>query len=292
MAASKTKKKTKKAVCSCPSVPPELSEAISGGKCAVFIGAGLSSAAGYPSWKVLLNKLIKKATNRYNTNATQAKELNNLLADNDNLLMVAEELRERFGRDIFNKELVTIFDKDLAPTKTHLKLMDIPFEFAITTNYDQLLERAYLKKHGKWPAAYPNSQPPEIADALWRGDYFILKAHGDVINRMSLVLTEKDYREIINHRHGYRAALSSIFTTKTILFLGVSFADPEFKLLLGYLHDAFHGGRTHFALVPSTEFSESIVNRWRKDYSIECLCYKPTKGHPEVYKFVQSLPTK
>ncbi len=289
--ASKSKKK-KRVTVNCPSVPPELSRTISDGKCAVFVGAGFSMAAGYPSWQTLLKTLIKKAhTSNYNTNSKQARELVNLLKDSDKLLVVAEELRERFGPETFDKELVNIFEKKRKPTTTHLRLMDIPFKFAVTTNYDLLLERAYLKKHGDIPAAYTNSQPPEIAEALWRGDYFILKAHGDVNNRASLVLTERDYRKIIYREHGYRSALASIFTMNTILFLGVSFADPELRLLLGYLHDAFYGGRTHFALVPETDFSETLVNRWRKDFGIECLCYKPTRNHPEVHKFVQSLPT-
>ena len=210
MAKKKAKAKKHSAV---PDVPPELMDVIKAGRCAVFVGAGLSVAAGYPSWAKLLEKLIEKGHERgWRINATQAKELKTLLKESDKYLLVAEELRERFGRDTFAGELVEIFKKDHPPTTLHQRLMDIPFALAVTTNYDLLLEKAYLKKYKDLPPAFTNLQPPEIAGALWRGNFFILKAHGDVNNRESFVITERDYRDVIFRSQGYRSALSSIFT--------------------------------------------------------------------------------
>ncbi len=276
---------------SIPDIPAKLSQAIAEGKCAVFVGAGLSVAAGYPSWKDLLKALMKTAApDGSQISAEQTRELTDLIQDNDKILLAAEEIRERLGPDIFANELLAIFKEKKKPTPTHLKLMDIPFNFAITTNYDLLLEKAYVAKHkDDYPSAYTNSQAPDISAALWEGKYFILKAHGDVNDRGSLVLTERDYRKLIYRSNGYRSALASIFTMNTIVFLGVSFSDPELKLLLGALHDAFHGSTTHFALVPKDEFCTTVTNRWRKDYGISCLPYQPSQGHPEVYEFVKAL---
>lgn len=288
---SRRKKVARRTRSHVPAVPRELDMAIREKKCALFVGAGLSVAAGYPRWTTLLSNLVEVGrAKKYGINAATERELKRLIQDSNKLLLVAEELRERFGKEQFEKELVAVFRKDLQPEKMHHRLMDIPFSLAITTNYDLLLERAFIKKHADPPPAFTALQPAEIAEALWRNDYFILKAHGDVNNRASLIITERDYREIIYRSHGYRAALASIFTTRKVLFLGVSFADPELKLLLAYLHDAFHGGMTHYALVPSNEFSECVVNRWRKDFGIVCLCYTSTKNHPQVGEFVRSLP--
>ncbi len=171
------KKSAKKKVVS-PDVPVELSQAISAKKCALFIGAGLSVAAGYPNWQVLLTDLIKKAHQRKFINLTLKKELIKHLADSSKLLLIAEELREIYGSDVFRRELFKEFEKNLQPTHTHLKLMDIPFKFAVTTNYDLLLERAYLKKYKDMPPAFSNMQPPEISEALWRRLYSIGRSSG------------------------------------------------------------------------------------------------------------------
>jgi hypothetical protein len=273
-----------------PAVPIELAEAIAGGKCAVFVGAGLSAAAGYPNWVSLLLKLASVCRERKVIRAAKEKELIRLVKNPDKLLMVAEELRECLGKEEFEAQLVTAFSEDKPLTNTHRQIMKVPFSLAITTNYDLCLDRAYLAERHDLPRGYTNAQPAEIAAALAREDFFILKAHGDVNNRASLVITERDYRSIIYHSHGYRSALGAVFTMKTVLFIGVSFADPELRLLLAYLHDAFHGGRRHFALVPEREFSATVVNRWSKDFRVECLTYKATPGHPEVEAFVNLLP--
>ena len=140
------------------------------------------------------------------------------------------------------------------------------------------------------PKIYTHADTADFADALWRGDFFILKAHGDVARKSSMILTQMDYRTIIYSSPGYRAVLTAIFTTKTMLFLGVSLDDPETQLLLDFLHDAFHGsGVYHFALVPEDQFNETAANRWRRDFNINCLRYEATAGHPEVGEFVNRL---
>jgi hypothetical protein len=121
-----------------------------------------------------------------------------------------------------------------------------------------------------------------------------LKAHGDIDHRNEIVITERDYREIIFRSQGYRAALSAIFTTRSVLFLGSSLTDPEPKLLLGFLHDAFHGaGARHYALVPYNEFSETEASRWQKDFKVRCIRYHASNTtHPEVVEFLKTLPHK
>jgi hypothetical protein len=172
----------------------------------------------------------------------------------------------------------------------HLTFPKIPFSLLVTTNYDQLLENGYSKAMDAIPKIYTHADTADFADARWRGDFFILKAHGDVARKSSMILTQMDYRTIIYSSPGYRAVLTAIFTTKTLLFLGVSLDDPETQLLLDFLHDAFHGsGVYHFALVPEDQFNETAANRWRRDFNINCLRYQATDGHPEVGEFVNRL---
>jgi hypothetical protein len=219
-----------------------------------------------------------------------ANELRDLTQQDDKLLMVAQELSDRATRASFVDEIVNIFGNPaVKPVQTHAQIPLIPFTFVVTTNYDKLIELAFVKK-GTLPPVYTHKNAGDVADALWRHAFFILKAHGTVDARTDIVITEKDYREIIYRSPGYRAALSAVFTTNTVLFVGMSLTDPETKLLLSYLHDAFHGsGANHYALVRSDQFSETVSSRWGKDYKVNCIRYSPTAGHPEVLKFLRSL---
>ncbi|MHA3771870.1 SIR2 family protein [Verrucomicrobiota bacterium sgz303538] len=270
--------------------PAELVAAIRAKRSALFVGAGLSVAAGFPRWSELLGILIDTALVRSYITHGKADELRALAALANRQLMVAQELSDCFGKELFQTELVRIFGQRKPLTPMHLAFPEIPFSLVLTTNYDQLLENGYSKKIDSIPNIYTHADTADFADALWRGEFFILKAHGDVARKSSMILTQRDYRTIIYSSPGYRAVLTAIFTTKTLLFLGVSLDDPETQLLLDFLHDAFHGsGVYHYALVPEDQFNDTASNRWRRDFNINCLRYKASAGHPEVGEFVSRL---
>lgn len=272
--------------------PEELLAAIREKRIAVYVGAGLSVGAGYLGWIDLLQHLISLAVRLRDVTETHAAELRALVEkkDGNTFLMVAQELSDRLGRERLVDTLSDLYSDDTKhPTANHALLTQIPFDIAITTNYDKLLERSYAKS-GYVPPTYTHSQAPNFVDALWKKKFFILKAHGDVDHKTEMILTERDYRDIIFRSAGYQSALSAIFTTKSILFLGASLSDPETRMMLAFLHDAFHGsGARHYALVSKTEFSETLASRWRKDYKVELLTYEPTTGRPEIGAFLTLL---
>src|SRR5918912_2028606 len=103
-----------------PPISDGLKEAFTNNQCAVFIGAGLSVAAGYPTWDKLLLKLIKQANTNGIINAKKQNELISMAKISSKWLMVAQELSDTYGKEPFNIELAAIFDavKPL-PTATH-----------------------------------------------------------------------------------------------------------------------------------------------------------------------------
>lgn len=276
-----------------PEVPKELIDALKNKKCACFIGAGLSIRGGYPTWEILLKKLIERASTQGIIIPGKRHELTVLAKKPNKWLMVAQELHDLFGHGPFQHEIGKIFEEtDAHPTNAHELITKIPFEFVVTTNYDQLIENAYFPKLKRIPKIYTHQDTLDFADALWKQEFFILKAHGDLQRKSSIILTEKDYRTIIYSSPGYKALLAAIFTTKTILFLGTSLNDPEIQLLLSSLHDSFHGsGQHHFALVSNKDFSEAEAVHWRRNYNVRCITYTATKDHPELVGFLKSIIT-
>lgn len=275
--------------------PKELIAAIEDGKCVAFIGAGLSKGAGFDDWKTLLSRLAAICETGNYAEANRIASIRKLIAsmDTTKFLMAAEDLRDCLGPDLFISQLADIFqDKTKSPTETHRELPKIPFRAVLTTNYDKLIEYAYGKHlEGRTPLTLTCNDSADLADALFKDKFFILKAHGDVEKRSTLVITEKDYREIFYKRPGYKIALSTVFTTKSVLFLGASLGDPELWLMLGYLHDCFHGSGTyHYALVPRGDESATMFNRWRNDFQVRCIHYDASPGHDEVLEFLKTLP--
>lgn len=276
--------------------PSGLVEAVNNGKCIVFVGAGLSRGAGFPGWAELLQELSDECESGGHVPKTRVASIRTLIqtGDSTKFLMAAGDLRECLGEDLFDSRLAEIFQDDTKqPTPTHKELPKIPFRSVITTNYDMLLENAYASAKGHVLPTYTCNDAPDLADALFKEKFFILKAHGDVHKRTTFVITEKDYREIFYRKPGYKTTLSTVFTTQCILFLGASLGDPELWLLLGYLHDCFHGSGTyHYALVPRGDESEAMFNRWKKDFQVHCIHYDASPDHREVLQFLKALPHK
>lgn len=276
-------------------LPAALVDAIKNKRCVVFIGAGLSRGAKLPTWAELLQDMAAFCLREKHAAPDRVKAIQHLIGTNDTVkfLMAAEDMRDCLGEDLFLGKLAEVYGDDTKnPTPAHAELPKIPFRAVVTTNYDKLIEYAYAKAlDGRVPPTFTCNDSADLADALFKERFFILKAHGDIEKRTTVVITEKDYREIFHRKPGYKTALSTIFTTKTVLFLGASLGDPELWLLLGYLHDCFHGSGTyHYALVPRGDAAETMFNRWKKDFKVHCIHYDASPDHREVLEFLQSLP--
>ncbi|MBB5036148.1 SIR2 family protein [Prosthecobacter dejongeii] len=275
-----------------PSVPSDLAVAIKDKRAALFVGAGLSVAAGYPTWQGLIEGLITDAKTAGMLEVDTADKLVSAVSDPNKFLPIAQQLSDELGDADFRKRVAKAFERGTrSPTDVHRRLMSIPFCFHVTTNYDKLLEDAFAEVNKKTPDVYNYTDVSGFADALWDRRFFILKAHGDVARPSEIVLTRKDYRSLVYSNVGYRHLLASIFTNKTVLFLGASMNDPEVAQMLEALHVAFHGGGVrHYALIEKESIHDFEVDRWRKDYNVHVLPYMAsTKLHPEVLEFVKNL---
>lgn len=118
----------------------------------------------------------------------------------------------------------------------------------------------------------------------------MLKAHGDIDSKSSIVLSERDYRDMVYRQPGYRAAMNAIFITKTVLFLGASLTDTDINLVLESVSESFSGkGPRHYALLPEREASEAESTHWRDLFGIQPIQYWETAGHPQVERFLEGL---
>lgn len=272
-------------------IPKSLNDALLNNNIGIFVGAGLSIGAGFPSWKGLLSELIDIVKQETSIPDEKITELKNLIKNPSKYLMVAEELKDILPSDLYKFVKTKFDDKTIKPTGIHNKLLKINSKFIITTNYDILLENAYVSEYHMMPSVYTYKDAASINYSVCSGDKFILKAHGDSSRAPNeIILTDKDYRNIIYNERGYQSVLHVLFSTFNILFLGVSLNDPEINLLLGYIHHIFHGGTpTHYALMPDDEITTTEKERWRKDYNIQIITYNPEDNHKEIEDYVDAI---
>lgn len=273
-------------------IPDELIENFKNGSGVIFVGAGMSMGAGFPDWKGLLEAMILEADKVSWISKSKIDEYRHLVNDSSKFLMLAEDIKTELGAGYSEFMTKTFVDYTWTPTKNHELIVRINSSLIITINYDDLIESAYNDIYKKYPVKVNFDQAKIAANNFWKGRFFILKAHGDAKSDVdSLILTQRDYRKTLYREAGYRSLLMSIFTTKSILFLGVSMNDPEFNQLIDYLHDSYHGGGpTHFLLVNERKNYQTVSKRLSEDFKIQTVTYNnDNNDFVEITEFLEHI---
>ncbi|MFC3563561.1 SIR2 family protein [Pedobacter jamesrossensis] len=179
----------------------------------LFIGAGFSLYAGYPSGGTLAKIIFNSLT----------EEEKNKVYENSGLSKLAQDFITL--KNGSRNELIAILRKEFIkkPTNTHnhdlLSRVSF-FRTIITTNYDTLIEDSYTSR------AVVISKPIDVTIPQ-HNKVKIYKIHGDIHDDKSIVITDKDYSNLYgtDYRNPFWASIISELASKHIVFLGYGYED-------------------------------------------------------------------
>lgn len=212
-------------------IPEELLNAIRGGRCVAFVGAGFSIPADVPDWGGLLLKVHQLGA----PGESDFNHIHELVGQGGahSLDQAAQYLKDKFDGKFVELVRQAVAGEDWSIVDDRLwYLLRIPFRAILTTNFDAGLPgspavpavfRRILGKDGRRP----------WANAFWNEPALdhVVKLHGDVTAGASrddpnpIVLTRQDYRRRVYDSSAYAVFLRSIFANYTVLFLGCSLQD-------------------------------------------------------------------
>lgn len=189
---------------------------INSGDAAIFAGAGLSASLGFVNWKGLLKDL--------------ADELNLDIEKEHDLISVAQYHFNRFKRGKINNKIINEFTTLKMGSENHKILSRIGIDTFWTTNYDQLIEKT-LEAEGK--TVETKIRNIDFSRNIKKKDAIVYKMHGDKDSPDEAVLTKDDYETYNDKKELFSTALRGDLLSKTFLFLGFSFDDPNLEYILG-----------------------------------------------------------
>jgi hypothetical protein len=256
-------------------------------RCVLFVGAGLSRAAGYPGWRDLMIAVLK-ATMPRNAGASTRQEFRALLKAG-RYAEIADQCREILGRARFAELLRSQLVKPVAPPEaTHRSIVQTPYAAIVTTNFDTLIEDAFrLWSDEGVPKCPTGAQLGRHGTLLLDRAFFILKAHGTILDEKSLVFTSEDYRRITHANPAFQSMMAAILLTHSVLFVGYSLSDPNFRLLLESQLSVFGAqAPPRYALMEGVGALEAEV--LRRTAGIEAIPY-PRGEHQLVATFLSTL---
>jgi len=225
----------------------EIADQIRRGRCVPFLGA----AANITSTKRKYNGLRLG----YEVSEALAANLKPSPKDKKNLPRTSLLFERTVRRAALLKHLKQLLpDRERTPSPLLAILSALPFDLYITTNYDRLLERALSDRQpyvvvqtdqgvegradlDEWSAAPLETRRP-----------LIYKIHGtfldekDEVDRSPLIVTEDDYISLLtilrSPEHGVPPLVTSRLARNTLLFLGYSLEDWDFRAIYKVLVDS------------------------------------------------------
>lgn len=206
---------------------------------AIFAGSGLSAPAGFVSWPELLRPI--------------ADDIGlNVDREHDLVTLAQYHLNENgHNRSHLNKRLIEEFSKSSDITENHKILARLPIGIYWTTNYDKLIERS-LELAGKvTDVKYTKKQ---LAFTKPKRDAVVYKMHGDVDHPDEAILSKDDYESYHLKMDQFISALSGDLVSKTFIFIGFGFADPNLDYILSRVRVAYDKSqRAHYCFLKLVE---------------------------------------
>lgn len=207
------------------------------GNLVLFVGSGVSAEAGLPSAGDIGRELA--AESEYT--GTDPADLPN----------VTEYFERRFDRDSLVAKLKSIFRGRSA--STDVTSYDLVAELGVfprivTTNWDDLIEDAFTVRRKPLNVIKSDQSLPQVRQT----PYSLMKLHGDFSTPPDeMVITTNDYI----HTYSEASQVGSMFgmlgswlQTQTVLFVGYSLRDVNFRYLFNFV-------RAHVSTAPVRHYA-------------------------------------
>ncbi len=195
----------------------QLAAQIDPARTVLFLGAGASRASGAPTGSQLADFLWQEL--HYGEQpGSELSEIAGILEVRYGRQRLIQALRKRLGQ--------------LMPTEGMLYLPFFDWQDIFTTNYDQLVERAYGKANHRLRVVRSNAdvgrEPRDLCTTLWKLHGCITEDEVDGKNSR-IIITERDYDLYEQYRESLFSRLKYSLYSSDLLFVGHSLRDRHIK---------------------------------------------------------------
>jgi hypothetical protein len=284
-----------------PTTADDIAEVVKSGECILFLGAGVhcpppaDSAWSYPDAD---RPPFGSALSVQLAAACGLKE--RYPNENEKQLPRVSLFYETYkSRNDLVQQVKTAVQIGKKPSPALRALAELPFPLVVTTNFDQLFERA-LSDAGKDPQVSVYSPDSDVKTDDYSGVQptperpFVLKIHGDIGRPDSIVITDEDYIQFVlrmGDKEPYNPippTLHYFFQKLKTLFVGYSLVDYNLRLLFKTLR-----WRLDKAQIPDTYSVDLypdplILDVWQEQRRyVKFLAEDVWKFVPDLYRAVQ-----
>lgn len=260
-----------------------LIEYLKSGKAWVLIGAGPSTAMGYPSWgqlaEVAINTAKVEVGEKINGNIDDIMKRKDYPA-------VFDKIREILG----GPRLLQILQTEMRPINNKSKIYDLiarwPVPVYLTTNWDNEIS-SHLAKVRESYITYFNSED-NLALLTPKLNGAVIKLHGDLTSEHGLILTKSQYRAIQEDPtwEYWRIKLTSVFQMIPVIIIGHSLTDKNVKHVLEAAKKGSGVNQPVCWIAPDVSFDQR--REYLEKYRIRVIPYPNQSGdHSHLIRLIE-----
>lgn len=258
-----------------------------------WCGAGLSAPAGIPTWQALQRKLEAALSEKLiSLNFTHAQR-------EAKVRSIRQEASPWIAFHRLHGELgATTFRETIRSALSKSSVAEVPPAYCaiwrirpfglINLNLDRLATRASSEAGVKGLIEFKGKEVGSYSYTLGEPRPFICNIHGVEEDAESWVFTQASLKSLADSE-AYKQYIASIFTTSTVVFLGITADDVAVG---GHLERMVAVGirpQTHYWF---TDRHDPLTDAWAEKSGIRVIRYKPTSvTHPELVEMLDDLAT-
>ena len=228
------------------------SKAMHEGNAAVFAGAGTSVDAGFVNWKELVRSFSEEI------------ELD-VDKETDLIGLTQYYINSKSGnRGSVNQQIVNQFSSQEAETKVMNLLTRLPISTYWTTNYDKVIENGLNKNNRRGDI---KKKIQDLSVSISDSDAIVYKMHGDVESPNDAVISKDDYERYSDKNSLFVTALRGDLVSKTFLFVGFSFEDPNLESILGKVNILLGDNKREHYCIQKQVLEDDYEKKEEYDYA-------------------------
>lgn len=235
----------------------------------LFLGAGGSCDAGYPTWSGLFEPL--------------AKELNTNIDDSTDYYLLAQYYANTFGRAELKKKINDYINRNKFESPLLSELMEVGFTNIWTTNFDNAIELNYQKRNILINKIFKDA---DLYNVELNKRINIFKLNGDITNLGGVIATQSDYEKYIDTHYVMSMFFKRELISNTFLFIGYSFTDHLvldcLSELARYLGEATNCHYTIIKREPKNQYFNYFIDDLEKRYNLKVLLVNEYEEIPEI----------
>jgi len=207
-------------------IPPALIEEFQRNNVVIFLGSGMSQNSGAPGWNDILNELRAAFIGDKSPQEIDFyKKLDNLEK--------AQYLYDKFDKTPIIKKMKDILSR-VEFCDLHRLLVRLPWATMVTTNWDDLVEKACASSGIGCIKIWKDDQVPLSGSE----EKTIIKIHGSLDDPCSVVFSESDYASFPEKNRLMQSLFGTLLAYKAILFVGYSYNDYNLKSIVSFVKNS------------------------------------------------------